>query len=167
MEAAVLLSRTYKLNVNEIRNISVSTFHEAKRLSTSTPASTEEAQYSLPFATAIALTFGTIGPNEVSEQILLNRDVLRLAESIVISESDEYNQAFPQKRLAQVTITTKDKQTFQSQATEALGDSEAPFSDEYIFQKYRNCTIPLLGDSRSQDIKTGIRQLGNGEHLKN
>jgi len=118
VEAAVTLSKVHQLQSAEIDKITVSSFHEATRLSTSRPSTTEQAQYSLPFATALALSFGTIGPNEVRDKTLKNPEVLRLSDSIVINEIDEFNTAFPQKRFAQITVTTKSNQTYTSEVTE-------------------------------------------------
>lgn len=162
VEAAVALSKAHQLQSKDIDKISVTSFHEAKRLCTPSPSTTEEAQYSLPFATALALSFGTIGPNEVSEETLHNAEVLRLSNAVVISESNEFNAAFPHKRFAQVSVTTKTNQTFTSEVTEALGDPEDPFSDDYIVKKFHNFTNPLLGESRSRDIVDSIQQLGSG-----
>ncbi len=166
VEAAISLSKAHQLQVMDIDKINISTFHEAKRLCTSIPVTTEEAQYSLPFSTALALTFGTIGPKEVNEKTLLNPDVRRLSSATVITECEAFNQAFPQKRLAQVTIITKSNQTLTSPVTEALGDPEDPFSDDYIVEKYHQYTDPLLGVSRSNDIKKSIQHLGSGEKLE-
>ncbi len=165
VEAAVSLRKTHQLNLDEIKKITVSTFHEAKRLTTTSPKTTEEAQYSLPFATAVALKFSTIGPTEVKTQTLSDREVLRLANLIIIAECDEFNQAFPEKRFAKVSITTSKGRTVTSPVTEAPGDPEAPFSDDTITQKFRHYAHPLLGKSRSQQIETAIQLLGSGVQL--
>lgn len=165
VEAAISLSNSHQLKSVDIDKIEISTFHEAKRLHTPEPLSTEEAQYSLPFSTALALNFGTIGPNEVHETILQHPEVLRLSNATVITERDEFNLAFPQKRFAQVMITTKNNQSYTSEVTEALGDPEDPFSDEYIIDKFHKYTDPLLGVSLSTDIKNRIQKLGNDNKL--
>ena len=165
VEAAVSLIKAHQLQSSDIDKISISTFHEAKRLSTQCPLTTEEAQYSLPFATALALVFGTIGPKEVSEDSLQNSEVLRLSKSTVLSECDEFNDAFPQKRFAQVSVITNTNRSYTSDITEALGDPEDPFSDEYIVNKYRSFTNPILGDSHANNIASCIQDLGTGDSI--
>ena len=60
-EASLTLSRQHGFGHEDIEQITVHTFHEATRLATWNPATTEEAQYSLPFPVAAALVFGQSG----------------------------------------------------------------------------------------------------------
>ena len=55
MEAAAQLRRDHDFSHADIEAISVRTFLEASRLATAEPATTDEAQYSLPFPLAALL----------------------------------------------------------------------------------------------------------------
>jgi 2-methylcitrate dehydratase PrpD len=70
VEAALTLCRVHSIDASDIDHIEVATFHEARRLCTPLPENTEQAQYSLPFATAAAIVYGDLGPEQVSQRAL-------------------------------------------------------------------------------------------------
>ncbi len=167
VEAALALCNTHQLHASQIDTIEVSTFHEARRLCTPTPATTEQAQYSLPFATAAAIVFGKLGPKQVMGDALLDAEVLRLSNAILIEECDEFNQAFPQRRIAQLCIITKQGEHYNSDPTEARGDPEAPLSDKAIEQKFHHFVNDFLGVESADEIKAAVFALGSGADLQN
>jgi 2-methylcitrate dehydratase PrpD len=61
VEAAMALARKHRFQAGDITSIEVWSFHEACRLATRTPATTEAAQYSLPFSVASALRHSRLG----------------------------------------------------------------------------------------------------------
>lgn len=166
VEAALALCRAHSIASIDIDHIEVATFHEARRLCTPLPENTEQAQYSLPFATAAAVVHGDLGPEQVSEQALLHPEIRRLSASMVIVEEDQFNREFPARRLARVTLLTKDGQRYQSDVTEARGDPEAPLENAEIVRKFHHLADPLLGVERARQIESQVQKLGSGESLQ-
>ncbi|MEM9332102.1 MAG: MmgE/PrpD family protein [Pseudomonadota bacterium] len=159
-EASLTLTKQHGFTHEQIAEIVVHTFHEASRLATVHPASTEEAQYSLPFPVGAALVFGKVGPNEVSGDALTDERVLRLAENTVLKEFQPYNDAFPAERFAHVEITLKDGNTFESECHPARGDYENPLSDSEIEEKYYGLASPVIGKARAETILKTVENLG-------
>lgn len=159
VEAVLALQRSHKFDSSDLSAIRVDTFHEAKRLATKHPKSTEEAQYSLPFSVAAALVHGTIGPEHVSDDALDNPQVAHIQDLIEISETDAFNAAFPKNRIASVEVTLKDGQVFQSEPTEALGDPENPISEAGIHDKFEAFTSPVIGGDNMQSLLQSITEL--------
>ncbi len=126
MEACLYLKRKHNIDVNNIKCITINTFHEAKRLDNKYPENTEQAQYSLPYPVAIALIFERLSAQEVSEKFFKNKQVINLSEKILVCESDKYNKAFPRRRYADAVIKLKNGNEFKSKPTEAKGDPENP-----------------------------------------
>ncbi len=89
------LQKQHSFDLNTVRNIRVTTFHEATRLANPHPETTEDAQYSLPFPVAAALVHRQLGPAELSGQELHNPLVLRLAERVELVEDPSYSARFP------------------------------------------------------------------------
>ena len=166
VEAALAVCGKHQLDAAQINHIEVSTFHEARRLGTSTPVNTEQAQYSLPFATAAAIVFGKLGPSEISGEALLNTEVLRLSRAMKVDERDEFNQAFPQKRFAELCIVTKQGDRFKSGPTEARGDPEAPLSDAEIERKFHQLCANSIGANAAKEIKSAVYTLGSGKSIQ-
>ena len=167
VEAAITICAKHQLKAAQIKHIEVTTFHEAKRLGTTIPGNTEQAQYSLAFATAAAIVFGKLGPLEISGAALKNAEVQRLCRSMKVDECDTFNQAFPQQRFAQVCIVNKQGERFESAPTQARGDPESPLSDHEIELKYHQLADLALGRENAEDIKAAIAALGSGKDIQN
>lgn len=168
IQAGMELAAEHRIRVEQVREVEVTTFEAATRLHTRNPESTEEAQYSLPFALASALVHGELVP----ENILAPQretEALRLAEKVRLTASPVLTEAFPGARLAEVRIVLEDGRSWSSGPTEADGDPEAPLSDVLLLEKFENNTR-ALGDRRSSAIATivladGDRPLDDLMHL--
>jgi len=157
-EAVLALVEKHNVTADQVVDIKIETFHEAKRLN-AIPENTEQAQYSLPFAVAAALVRGTIGVKEVTEDGLNDPQIMDLAKRIQITETDDFNAAFPAHRFARAHLHLKDGRVLSSDITEAQGDPENKVSDDVIWSKYSQLSSPVIGDDRSQEIFTQIRNL--------
>ena len=162
LQAVLNLRQAHHLTSADVARIEITTFHESRRLAVTGPKTTEEAQYSTAFPTAVGMVRGTCGPADVEESSFSDPEIQRLARSMVIRESDIYNAAFPAKRIAEVTLVLKDGRELQSGPTEAIGDPENPVSLETVVAKFRAYSEPVLGPRRMQDIEA--RVLGLGDH---
>jgi 2-methylcitrate dehydratase PrpD len=168
VEAALMLQRQGAMAAEDIERIEVVTFHEGTRLAERAPASTEAAQYSLPFPVAAALVHGRLGPREVTGAALRHPEVLRLAAATTLAESADYNARFPAERWAHVTMTTRDGRTLASRPTTARGDPEAPLAADEIAAKFRETAGDLLGAARARAIEetvAGLAEAGSAAPL--
>lgn len=130
---------------SQIRRIEIITFHEAKRLHTVHPCTTEEAQYSLPWAVAGALLPGGINVETVTTA-LSDATLTALAARVEIRESDTFNRRFPRERWAIARLHLADGRLLESEPREALGDPHSPLSDEALHAKFLTLAEPVLGD---------------------
>lgn len=165
-EAAISLIREHGFAHKDIKTIETHSFHEACRLATREPQSTEHAQYSLPFPVSAALVHGTLGPNEISGNTLQDEDVLRLSNAMKLIENDDYNAAFPDQRYAHVVIELNDGTRFVSERHAAKGDPEDHFTDDEIREKYYWLTEPVIGKAKAKKIDDMIYSLDNDRSLK-
>ncbi|MBC8407649.1 MAG: MmgE/PrpD family protein [Rhodobacteraceae bacterium] len=157
-EGAIALVREHGINTDQIVKIKVESFHEAKRLKV-IPTNTEQAQYSLPFSVAVALIYGTISVAHITKNGLTDKDVLNLSKLVEISETDEFNSAFPAQRFARVHLVLKSGKVLSSEKTEAQGDPENKISDTLIWDKFRTFTIPILGDEWANSFLENAQNL--------
>jgi len=157
-EGAIALVREHGITTDQIVKIKVESFHEAKRLNV-IPTNTEQAQYSLPFSVAVALIYGTISVAHITNNGLTDKDVLNLSKLVEISETDEFNSAFPAQRFARVHLVLKSGKILSSEKTEAQGDPENKVSDTLIWDKFRTFTIPILGDEWANSFLENAQNL--------
>ncbi len=162
IEAALSLQRTHNVRAEQIASVEVHTFHEGSRLATRAPASTDEAQYSLPFPVAAALIRGQVGAGEVTGAALTDPAILKLASEIVMHEDAGYNARFPTERWAHVAFILQDGSHLTSAPAIARGNPENPLSDAELQEKYQLLAEPVLGAARAAQIRSAVDGLGSG-----
>lgn len=164
VEAALSLLRgDDSLTADAIERIEIVSFHEAVRLTTRRPASSDEAQYSLPYPVAAAVVRGQLGGAELEPEALKDPAILRLSESMVLSEADTHNARFPAERWAEAVFHLKDGRKLTSQPCTTRGDAATPLSDAELQEKYRALCVPVLGPQRSAAIESAVAALETQE----
>ena len=158
IEGALMLLQTHRLTPDNIDRIEVHTFHEAVRLSSRHPQSTEQAQYSLPFPLAAALVHGHLGAPELGEPALTDSKILHLSDRIALIEDDQFSLRFPAQRFARVFLETKDGKRYDSGEVEARWDADNPPSDKELKDKFRRLVQEVLPYDRAAELETMIWQ---------
>ncbi|MFY9240883.1 MAG: MmgE/PrpD family protein, partial [Roseovarius sp.] len=103
------------------------------------PATTSQAQYSLPFALAVMLVHGRIGPGHISGTALNDPKVAEVLALIAVREEDRHSKRFPSGRWSDLTVTLKDGARLASGDVHARGGPEAPLEMSEIEAKF--CTM--------------------------
>jgi 2-methylcitrate dehydratase PrpD len=160
VEAAMDLARAHRFRAEDISGIEVWTFHEACRLATRVPTSTEQAQYSLPFSVAAALRHGRLGAPEVANHGLEDPLTHKLSTAMALHEHKAYNELFPAERWAHVRVNLQDGTQLDSLPTIARGNPENPLSADDIDLKYFAFSDTVLGPVRARQIADLVAQLG-------
>jgi 2-methylcitrate dehydratase PrpD len=161
VEGVLALRRAHGLSAERVDSIAVTTFHEAIRLATRRPQTTEEAQYSTAFPVAVALVRGDIAPADIADDALRDPEILRLSDSLTMTEDAAANAAFPGKRLARVALHLKDGQTLQGDWIEPRWDHDAPPTEAELAAKYHALADPVLGEPRAGAIAQAIAGLAD------
>jgi 2-methylcitrate dehydratase PrpD len=161
VEAALSLRRAHRFDAEDIVAIGVESFREAIDLGSqcNMPATTDEAQYSLPFPVAAALVFGRVGADEIGPTGLGDPRVTRLLATFSLTENDEFSRRFPAERWARVRIALADGRSLVSEPAQARGGADQPLSGEEIGAKYRQMAEPVLGPRRSARIETLVASI--------
>ncbi|CAN5798345.1 MmgE/PrpD family protein [soil metagenome] len=160
IEAALALTRAHRLAPTDITSIRVETFEKAVHLDHPEPATTEQAQYSLPFPVAAALVKGAgapddwygLGPAELLADGLDHPETRRLARAVELVEDPDLTAAFPHRFLARVTLTLTDGRVVTSPDTTFRGDTDDPLTDDEVTAKFRWLARTLLSDERVDTI---------------
>ena len=145
IEAALQLRRVHGLAPEDVAEIEVFTFYEATRLDSREPATTEEAQYSLPFPVAVALLRGDFVPGDVAGEALTDQAVVELSRRIRLVEDTALSARFPAERFARVRARLRDGTVIESPTLPARGDAETPLSDAEITTKFHALAGAPLG----------------------
>jgi 2-methylcitrate dehydratase PrpD len=159
IEAMLTLRRRHDVRPERIERISVETFHEAARLAARTPATTEQAQYSLPFPVAAAAVRGRVGAGEIAPKAFTDSLILRLSRSVELAECAEFNARFPAERWARVTLLLDDGTSLTSDPTTTRGDPDSPLGPAELTGKFRKLANPVLGEARAGRLEVLVAGL--------
>jgi len=159
IEAALALRAQHNLQSHDIASVEIATFHESTRLAINAPKTTEEAQYSTSFPTAVALVRGGITATDISDATLQDPEILRLSRAMTMAEDAAANAAFPHRRLASVTLTLLDGTRLQSPPMTPIWDADTPPTEAELRAKFHALADPLLGTSRAKSIETALHDL--------
>ena len=89
-----------------------------------------------------------------------------LREKINVTESEEYNSHFPEKRFADAIIKLNNDKILRSVPTEAKGDPENPLNNLEVKKKYEDLTFSVLGMERSKRIYETITKYHSLESMQ-
>lgn len=155
VEAVLELIHEHALSPEDVVGVHIEAFHEACRL-TAIPTTTEQAQYSLPFAVACMVRYGTIGVTEVGPQGYNDTKTIALARNVIVSQRPEFDAVFPSRRISLAHLTLADGTTLTSSAKEAVGDPEEPVTAALIEEKFKRLAGPVMGDANALTLLQAI-----------
>ncbi|MEA2779574.1 MAG: hypothetical protein QOK29_1118 [Rhodospirillaceae bacterium] len=161
VEAALSLRRAHQVDPANIEAVDVETFHEATRLDQHRPATTEEAQYSLPFPVAAAIVRGRLAPTDISGHSLADRDIVAMSERIRLIDAADLNARFPAERYARVRFRMKNGQVLVSDTLPARGDADHPLSDQEILAKFHELADGSLGGAAAGELVATVASLAS------
>ena len=146
VEAVRQISARHQPDPAQIREIHIYSFHEAIRLHTVHPETTEQAQYSLPFSVACALLDDVVTAQAIAEDAggLFSEQRRTLSAKVICHEVADYNSRFPAERWAHARLVLADGRELSSEPCIARGNPENPLSQEELVDKYLTLAAPAL-----------------------
>jgi 2-methylcitrate dehydratase PrpD len=158
IDAVLELSARHGLTAADVERIRVEGFYELSRLLEYAPRTVVGAQFSLPFALALALRFRRVGLTEVSEANLGNPEVLALGRRVEVVVDPELARQFPAKTVARVTLFTS-RGEHRTTVEYPRGNPENPMSDDELEAKFESLAGPALGAASCRQLREAILAL--------
>lgn len=161
IEAVLALKRMHRFDAADVARVDVESFREAIDLGSQcpAPATTDDAQYSLPYGVAAALLFDRVGAAEIDAATLRDPRVARVLDAIRLIEDGDFSRRFPAERWARVRITLADGRSLVSEPARARGNPENPLADEELVDKFRGLAIPALGEARTARLEALVESV--------
>ena len=128
------------------------------------PITHVDAQFSLPWAVAVAICKNSTGVNEFSGEILHDPEVLGLAQKVECQFDPEAEAMYPKAYPATLVAELNNGQTITAHVDYPKGDPENPASVEDIINKFNSLTEKFLKKDRRNKIIERVNKL---ESLKN
>ena len=153
IDAALESFTNIRIDTSEINEIHIETYPAAIRLAgIKDPTTPSAARFSIPFSVALALIKKDAGADKYTEENVRDQIVRKLAGKVQLSASKSWEQLYPEKRGATVTIITYDGETCSAEVELAKGEPENPASWEEIYRKfYANSTL-LISEKEAKKL---------------
>lgn len=143
LDAVIAIRATPGFRPERIERVEIETFARVLRLSNEiAPTTLEGAQYSLPFCVAVAAQEGAAGFLPLAGSLLGRRDLIALAERVVVRVDPELDHRFPAEAPARVKIQA-DGKVHERTVLAALGDPANPMGDDALRRKFLTLAAAL------------------------
>jgi 2-methylcitrate dehydratase PrpD len=146
------LIKKHKINHKDITEIKIHTFKAAETLYKGKPTDTEEAQYNVAYPIAAAIVYGEVGPNQVLDNRIYDPEILNLMDKMSFIISDEFEKAFPAKRLCEVEIKTKAGEAYKSGLCEPIGEPKDQITRNTIIKKFKKLTETVYTEKNQRTL---------------
>ncbi len=156
IDACIGLMREHGITADDIASVTIHTFHRATLLSKIVPKTTDEAQYNIAYPVAAALVYGDFGLAQVREESLGDTRIVEMMQRLTFVTDEEFDAQFPAKRFCRAEINTKDGRVLLSEPCEPRGEANENISLEWLQDKFRRITGPVLSADGQEAVLSMI-----------
>ena len=158
IDACVGLMKEHDLKPEDIRHVTVETFHRATLLSRIVPKTVDEAQYNIAYPVAAALVYGDFGYAQVRQESLGDPRVVEMMDRLSFAVDEELDAQFPAKRICRAIIETADGRRLVSPDCQPRGEASENIGLSWLTEKFCRITAPVTnkeGRQRLLELLTG------------
>jgi 2-methylcitrate dehydratase PrpD len=123
------------------------------------PQNYVDAQFSLPWAIAVAICKNRTGINEFKTEALSDPEVLALAEKVTWEFDPAAEAMYPKAYPATLIAELNDGRSFQAHVDFPKGDPENPATMEEVLSKFHVLTEKFIDKKRREKIITTVNRL--------
>jgi 2-methylcitrate dehydratase PrpD len=118
-----------------------------------------DAQFSVPFAIAVAAVCGRASLEEYTDDVIARDDVRGVMARVESVRDAALDAVYPRQWPAWVEVDTTDGRSMRSEVQYPLGEPENPLSWEQLEDKFRSITSPVISSSRQDEIIAAVHAL--------
>jgi 2-methylcitrate dehydratase PrpD len=120
------------------------------------PRNPVDAQFSAPFATAVALVHGAAGAPQYVQEVLDDPRIRALMAITDCYTAPRLDAEYPGRWPAEVEIELADGGVHRTHVAHALGEPENPLSGEALARKFRELVGDLLPAARTRELASQV-----------
>jgi 2-methylcitrate dehydratase PrpD len=155
----IILGRTGPLKPEDVRAIAVDTYVWAAQLDSPEAPNMLAAKFSIPFALATTIAHGAATVPAFRGPARQDPAVQALARRVTVNEDAAMTARLPGLRPARLRITLADGSVHEASVMTNRGDTEDPYTEAEVRQKFRELTEPVYG-ARARAIEDAVMALG-------
>ena len=123
------------------------------------PTSVVDMQFSMPFAAAVSLTYGSASLSEYALGVPDRPEVRHIMDRVECVTDPELDALTPRYFPAWAEVRTSDGRTLRSELTYPKGDPENPVTWEEMRKKFNLLSAPVISGRRRQEIVAAVNSL--------
>ncbi|MCH8745680.1 MAG: MmgE/PrpD family protein [Chloroflexi bacterium] len=156
------------VNVADIAEVKIRTMGKAIDIMAGDPAkwnpqTRETADHSMPYTTAVALTYGNVDQHHFDDRFIFDSQLLDLTSRVKVEVSEEADRRAPEAMLCYLDVVTKSGQTYSAEVSYHKGHFKNPMSDAEVEEKFRSLAKDLLSPNQTDQL---LDQLWNLEQVE-
>jgi 2-methylcitrate dehydratase PrpD len=164
VDGALELQRRHNIKADDILRLRIATYKPALDIACyESPASANEARFSLTYMVASALAHGSVRLAAFEAARLNDPATRALMDRITVAVDPELDAAFPGQRAARIHIETRDGRQLDFLQPNRKGDPEQPLSDAELEDKLIELASPVIGTTRAGALLARIWSLDSAE----
>ncbi|MBI2907931.1 MAG: MmgE/PrpD family protein [Chloroflexi bacterium] len=131
------------------------------------PTSKESADHSTPYAVAIAILEGDVGPDQYARQQWLDPRVLDLMSRIKCTFDPELDKFWAERRArtVNVEIRTRSGNSYSCLMDYPKGDTKNPMTQEEVEAKFRNLASKVMAEAQIRQVIRAVDGLEEVEDI--
>jgi len=149
--------------LDRIVSVEISGYRASAALTNFPAHSVGKAKFSLPTIFALAVLYGDVSGEEMSETVLARPEVTALAAKVSVREDKSFSEAFPGVRSGALAITLTDGRELKGATTNPIGMPANPLAYQAIARKFAAVARARLKTSRADGILRTLETLGDTE----
>jgi len=149
---AMIVKERGELNTHNVSSIKVETYSLAAQLSDRRPKNTLAGKFSVPFAIATTMINKSSGVESFTWDKIRNPEIQAFADKVDVIEEPEFTAKMPEYRPSRVTIKLMDGTQLSAATMTNRGDTEDPYDDDELDQKYIELTRRVWSNSVSTAV---------------
>ncbi|WP_051518363.1 MmgE/PrpD family protein [Intrasporangium chromatireducens] len=150
IDAVLALRAEHGLRADEVASVTVRTYTVASHHAAVDADSLLDAQMSIPYAVATALTHDEVGLTEFGEQARANPALRDLARRVTVVADPDADARYPRLRPATVELRLHDGRDVAVEVPLPYGEPGNPVTDEEITAKFVRLAAPVIGTATTE-----------------
>jgi 2-methylcitrate dehydratase PrpD len=168
IDAVLALKQKHGLKPEDVTAMTAGTYAKGVEIcGNPNPTSATEAKFSLEYVMAAALVTGRVRFAAFEPERLADPSIRANMAKVACHVDAAAEKAFPSKRSAVVTITTTSGETFEHYSPTRKGDPDNPLSDAELEDKFRELTVPVIGEKAAEALRNRVWSLQDAGNMEN
>ena len=130
------------------------------------PETRETADHSMPYTTAVALTYGTVHQGHFDDQYIKDPKLLDLTSRVKVEGSAEADRRAPEAMLCDVEVVTNSGQRYSAEVPYHKGHYLNPMTDAEVEAKFRSLAKDLLTPQQTDQLLDRLWHLEEVEDIR-